>query len=123
MTNFDYYIKGGKARDGWYDFANNFYDKGTGRAIDRYNEWLLEEHKEPPILDDVEREYLSNVIKPFRNRVVYIAKVADGDGKSYHISVKIHNNFRLIFPCFGRSSKMYKNMKPNRCYTLTKLNL
>ena len=30
--------------------------------------WLCEEYKEH-ILDDVEREYLSAVIKPFRNKV------------------------------------------------------
>ena len=35
--------------------------------------WLLEEAKEP-ILDDVEKEYLSAVIKPFRKIIVTVYK-------------------------------------------------
>ena len=37
-------------------------------------EWLNLEYKDP-ILDDVEKEYLSAVIKPFRKKVSYISKV------------------------------------------------
>ena len=36
-------------------------------------EWLNQEYKEP-ILDDVEKEYLNNVIKPFRNSVRCMCK-------------------------------------------------
>ena len=79
MTNFDYYIKGGREREGWTKFFDISHNCAGRATLSKYNEWLLEEHEEP-ILDDIEREYLSNVIKPFRNRVVYIAKVADGDG-------------------------------------------
>ena len=45
--------------------------------------WLCEEYKEP-ILDDVEREYLSAVIKPFRKKISYIRKRKDvTKGKKY----------------------------------------
>lgn len=121
MTNFEYYIVGGKANEGWNVFTTDYYFKGTGRAIDRYNKWLLEEHKEP-ILDDIEKEYLSNVIKPFRNRIFYICK-AD-EGKRFYMEITLDNGTDFIFlPYFKSSSKMYKNMKLNHKYTLEELNL
>ena len=44
-------------------------------------EWLLEEYSEP-ILDDVEKEYLSAAIRPFRKMIAYIVKAQDfDDGK------------------------------------------
>ena len=45
----------------------------VGCTIQRMN-WLLEECKEP-ILDDIEKEYLSAVIKPFRKRIKSIKKM------------------------------------------------
>lgn len=39
--------------------------------------WLNSEYKEP-ILDEVERKYLSSVIGPFRDKVLYIQKVSIG---------------------------------------------
>jgi hypothetical protein len=126
MTNFDYYIKGGKADEGceaWREFQRKKWNFSGLTTLDRYNEWLLEEHKEPPILDDTERKYLSNIIKPFRDKVVNITKLDDGD--YYRISVKLYNNGvdHLFLPKFDCSAKMYMNMKPNRRYTLKELNL
>lgn len=40
---------------------------------ERFIKWLLEEAKEP-VLDDVERKYLSDVIRPFRKKVDTISK-------------------------------------------------
>lgn len=127
MTNFEYYVKGGRTREGWRDFANNYYDKRTGGAIDCYNEWLLEEHKEPPILDDVEKEYLLNIIKPFRDKVLYIAKIDNTD--TYFIEIGLNNNSKYkgvdyaLLPNFNYLAKMYVNMKPDRKYSLKELNL
>lgn len=126
MTNFEYYIKGGKADEGWSVFTTDYYSKGIGRAIDRYNNWLLEEHKEP-ILDDVEKEYLSNVIKPFRNRVTSISK--DRDTKlgtsdvNYYIAIRIDNGRDFCFLPYFKSNRMYKNMEIGCDYTLKELGL
>lgn len=125
MTNFEYYVKGGRFREGWSDFVVNYYNKvRTGKAMDRYNEWLLKEHKEPPILDDVERKYLSNIIKPFRDKVVNITKL--DNGVHCRISVRLYDNNGvdyMFLPIFDYSAKMYVNMRPNRRYTLKELNL
>lgn len=59
---------------GRYDLADALYEvcwKRTGKK--NIIDWLCEEHKEP-ILDEEEKEYLSAVIRPFRNRIHFISK-------------------------------------------------
>jgi hypothetical protein len=123
MTNFDYYIKGRRVDEGWNVFTTDYHSKGTGGVLYRYNKWLLEEHEEP-ILDDAERKYLSNIIKPFRDKVVNITKL--DNGVHCRISVRLYDNNgvdHLFLPKFDCSAKMYINMRPNRRYTLKELNL
>ena len=51
MTNFEYYIKGGRTNEGWRKFHDDHNCKGI-TTIDKYNNWLLKEHEEP-ILNDI----------------------------------------------------------------------
>lgn len=78
-----------------------------------------------PILDDIERRYLSNIIKPFRDRVVSIIKYDDYDRCEY-IAIKYRNingyTGRMYFPAFEKGT-MYKGMKANEKYTLEELGL
>ena len=120
MTNFDYYIKGNKMEEGWKVFVKTAYNK-NGRALDKYNKWLLEEHEEP-ILDDVEREYLSSVIKPFRNRVEFILKEKVCGDEFYYIGIFVDGEYTFL-PYFKKSTKMYAGMKLDKRYTLKELNL
>ena len=83
-------------------------------------EWLCKEYKEP-ILDDVEKAYLSAVIKPFRNRVDYIYKGTDGKDKEC-INIEFDEDDEFPLPYF-KEGKMYKNMVVNREYTLEELGL
>ena len=78
----------------------------------------LEAIVHPQILDDVERRYLSAVIRPFRNDVEKICKTAGGNrewiafyGKSY-----------FFLPYFDAGT-MYKGMEPGHKYTLEELGL
>ena len=90
----------------------------------RLREWLLEEAKEP-ILDDVERKYLSAIIKPFKNYVTGIIKVKDDYEKDKYfirIIVKKSTYEYLNFPWFEENT-MYKGMKENKKYTLEELGL
>lgn len=90
-----------------------------------YKKWLDMEHKEP-ILDDAEREYLSAVIKPFRNRVQYIEKMFEdhllGDQDCYLFIRFNDGNYDMNFPVF-RESIMYKGMERYKKYTLEDLGL
>lgn len=74
---------------------------------------------EKEILDEEEKEYLSAVIKPFRDKIEYIEK--HGVNEEY-IDICIRNDSRIIFPYF-KSGTMYKGMELNKKYTLEELGL
>lgn len=81
--------------------------------------WLAEEYEEP-VLDEVERKYLSDVIKPFGHRVSYIVKRLNGSG--YYIAIIVNNFDVMNLPYFTRNT-MYKGMEVNRKYKLKELGL
>ena len=84
-------------------------------------EWLNQEYKDP-ILDDVEREYLSAVIKPFRKKISYIRKSKDSrKGKNY-IKIEFCDGDCMFFPNLSNNA-MYKGMEVNKEYSLEELGL
>lgn len=76
-----------------------------------------------PILNEKEKEYLSSVIKPFRDKVSLISKRSNDNGQfiSIEIEEKPHNN-NMFFPYFEKG-RMYKGMEINKHYTLEELDL
>lgn len=83
--------------------------------------WLLEEYKDP-ILDDVEIEYLSAVIKPFRSRVQYIVKWKICNDFKQFLHIELSDGDSLSFPNF-KENTMYKGMKVGKYYTPEELGL
>lgn len=73
------------------------------------------------ILDEVEKKYLANVIKPFRHKIKSIMK-RSAYGSLCYIKICIKNGDNAYFPCFKENS-MYKGMEPNREYSLKELGL
>lgn len=94
-------------------------DNDNRKLTDFFN-WLEQEYK-PPILDDVEKAYLSAVIKPFRNDVEYIEKRIFSTGAEY-IRICLTEDETVNFPNFKRGT-MYKGMEANKAYTLEELGL
>ncbi len=92
----------------------------TETGSNAYNAWLEQEYK-PPILDDVEKAYLSAVIKPFRKDVAYIEKCIFSMETDY-VLISMKNNETVNLPNFRRKS-MYTGMKEDRRYTLEDLGL
>lgn len=86
---------------------------------DRLLVWLFEEYKEP-ILDEVEREYLSAVIKPFKGDVDYICKRLNHGG--YYIAIVSNGSDVMKLPYFP-NNEMYKGMELDRRYKLKELGL
>lgn len=80
--------------------------------------WLDMEHVEP-ILDDVERKYLSAVISPFRDSVRGIEKAENLPYEMICIDTKYRY---MVFPPFDKGT-MYKGMKTGWRYTLEELGL
>ena len=97
---------------------------GAGPMAGILNDLLNDEYtviKLPkPILDEKEKEYLSNVIKPFRDDVKCIIK----DSVDYveWITICMKTCHDMDFPIFGVGT-MYKGMEPNKEYTLEELEL
>lgn len=94
-----------------------------------YNDKFLDteiEIEEPNILNEKEKEYLSAVINPFRDRVISIEKAGYSD--FMFLSINIHSisvlrNKEIInLPMFQKDT-MYKNMIDNFKYTLEELDL
>ena len=77
--------------------------------------------RKEPILDDKEKEYLSSVIRPFRNEVIYIVKKIYNHREKEYIAINLKND-TIFLPNF-KENTMYKNMKINKEYTLEELGL
>ena len=90
------------------------------KKIEGFFNWLEQEYK-PPILDDVEKAYLSAVIKPFRDRVISIEKRLFSGEREY-LSFRMHDWETIALPFFTKGT-MYKGMEVYRKYTLEELGL
>ena len=79
---------------------------------------------EPPILDDVEKEYLSAVIKPFRDITRFISKRGYNQTEYIAIYLKHHSGLgeTFVLPTFDKGT-MYKGMEEDKYYTLDELGL
>lgn len=84
----------------------------------------IEDILNPKILDESERQYLSAVIKPFRDRVDFICKVnAIESYGSQRIDICFNDaSIDTTLPIF-ESGTMYKGMKTGKEYTLEELGL
>lgn len=104
-------------RSSWINHKEMYSDKFLNQEV---------EIEAPDILDEVEKEYLSNIIKPFRDRVISIEKVGCINNK-YFIGIKINSKLvdygeeYLSLPFF--QNKMYKGMEVDKNYTLADLGL
>lgn len=79
--------------------------------------------KKSDILNEEEKEYLRNVIKPFRDRVFCIGKARYDNVWFISIVVNFNKSKRktINIPFFKKD--IYKNMKENHLYTLKELGL
>lgn len=80
--------------------------------------WLEAEYK-PQILNDVEKDYLSAVIKPFREEVETIEKASFEEDEQLQIS---NGDIVMAFQYFEKGT-MYKGMEAYKEYTLEELGL
>ena len=88
-----------------------------------FREDCWEEYKEP-ILDEAEKEYLGNIVKPYRDRVGFIVKTEDDDCERIIICVLGLTQYKnyIMLPYFYKNT-MYKGMEVGKGYTLEELGL
>ena len=84
-------------------------------------EWMAQEYK-GGILDYAENKYLSEVIRPFREKIECIFKAKLPNYDEYYIVVDLEDNDFLRLPCF-KGNTMYKGMEVDKEYELEELGL
>ena len=109
-----------KLRDVFFRETKENQFKSLGKLV----RWLLSEYKEP-ILDEVEREYLSAVCRPYK--VVSISKKIIFDESIEWIAISVefssNNGIESVYlPCF-KSGTMYEGMKVKKAYTPQELGI
>ena len=95
----------------------NFHDHGIRTPMNYYSLTTIHENK---ILDEVEKEYLYNIVKPFKNKVEYIVKHQEGANE--YISIVVREEISTFLPNFKKGT-MYKGMELDRKYTLEELGM
>ena len=83
-------------------------------------EWLKQPYKEPSILDEAEKKYLSAVIRPWRDKVKWIVKMTTCGNQEY-IKICLEDEGTNL-PNFKKNT-MYKGMKSYKEYTLDELEI
>lgn len=82
----------------------------------------IEDIINPQIIDDVEKRYLKGVIRPFRDKVLYIIKISTRGSSKEYISISFATFEETYLPCFKKGT-MYNGMEANRRYTPDELGL
>ncbi len=108
--------------DSWINHKDLYSKKFLNQAIET-------EIEVPDILDEKEKEYLLNIIEPFRDRVISIRKCVETFDKKlyFRIEIKLKSKVGIIgyefisLPYF--KNIMYKYMPPYHDYTLEELGL
>lgn len=130
--NFNYFgdvyeLNTGYIRNKNADLDNLYYNEHYCRYFnftgysDKEETVIIEEK----ILEEKEKEYLSNVIKPFRKRIKYISMDKYVDDCIIRITLTHYNkNYddNILLPDFKNGS-MYKRMEIGKQYTLKELGL
>lgn len=118
----------GMIRVSWTN--SEYWDISVGGCYSFFNNDLYEIYKEP-ILTDKEKKYLDNIIKPLKNKIVYIKKgnIDCGDDDNFeYITIRIESVYKYIggeaisLPYF-KKGEHYKGMEINRRYSLKELGL
>lgn len=103
----------------WFNRKDLYSDKFLDRTIEVEGE---------EILNKEDKEYLSVVIKPFRDKVKYIIKYPCITNEQYYIRIVYGDydtwgkDIGITMPPF-KKDKMYKNMKLGKKYSLEELGL
>lgn len=119
---------------GEYDFVIYYtsmeiyreFFSGSISTCSAFTKWLEEEYK-PQILTEKEKEYLSAVIMPFRDVVLWIKKESIEGYKEEWISIgyksKNNNGFGVATLPNFKTGTLYKDMEADKQYNLKELGL
>lgn len=102
--------------DGLYDCYSNDRERML------YNLLTGKYEIEKPILDKIEKRYLENFLRPFKDKAVYVEKTNGYPRKKEYLHISFNEIEFTDLPYFKENS-MYKGMELNKKYTLKELGL
>lgn len=118
--------QGEKAHDLNYYREDLTSKGGTGYLdiikVERPTSYETVFERKEEILDETEKRYLREVIRPFRKQVIEIIKWKYTGRNEYFIKIRLENGGILKFPDFTDKT-MYKGMLADNSYTLEQLGL
>lgn len=107
-------------------FSNCIVDekKSWVKNKDLYSDKFLdiEIEVEEFLLTKEEKEYLEGVIRPFKDKVLYIKKINSFDTSDQRIGFRFNDDLFYSLPYFEKN-KYYKSMEVDKKYTLKDLGL
>ncbi len=125
FENKEYFAENSKEYFALVNEERNFFKRlpndFTG-TLEIENGYIVE-NKE--ILDKVEKEYLENFLRPFKEEVKEITKIRKAfsfQNEMLHIGLKDIGSYDIILPEFKKRT-MYKGMELYEAYTLQELGL
>lgn len=101
------------------EIDSNVSEDGYKYLTNAVLDWMAKPYKQP-ILDAVEKKYLSAALKPFKGGINFIQK-REGNFNHEYISVNFVGDM-MRFPPFEKGT-MYKGMEINKKYKLEELGL
>lgn len=103
-----------------YRFTNDgLFDCHSNEIVIKLCQLLKGEKEiEKPILDKKEKEYLENLLKPFKDKVDYVEKRNNSNRQYLDIKLKSYEHIKL--PYFEKNT-MYKGMEVEKQYNLKEL--
>ncbi len=114
-------VWGNKDKDLFNDcLTSKTNDKKTIVEVYEFDKLIWK--REEQILDEVEKKYLSDLIRPFRDKVRYIRLINYVNTIKQFISIEIKGDSSIYFPLFKKGT-MYKGMEVDKNYSLEDLGL
>ena len=110
-------------KDEWFYLIDRYSKKSFSENINKIEvpEYKTYYDQKKEILDEVEKKYLRNIIRPFKNKVKAISK-RKGEKEDY-IEIYMKREYETFdLPCFKKGT-MYKGMEEYKEYTLEELGL
>lgn len=101
------------------------FEQCIDRCYKKRFEWLLSEYQEPPILDEVEREYLSAVCRPYKVETIYKKTTVSKESQCLEIcTINTYlNGYEYIHLPYFNANTMYKGMELCKEYTPQELGI
>lgn len=110
-----------------YGFSNineqlkYFNDDVSIAKVERPVKYETMFERKEEILDEVEKKYLADVVRPFRSKVRSVYKMASICSNKEFINIQLRDE-NFILPYFKKGT-MYKEMQTGKRYTLEKLGI